>query len=266
VGLAGLILSVGVALVALVGPFVAPYAPDALGAAPAQSPSRDHLLGTDALGRDVLSRLLSGGREILAVATVATLIAFLVGCAVGIAAALYRGRIDTVVSRILDVLISLPPLLVVLVILAGFGTGVPVVLAALGLVFAPRIARVVRGAALGVATQDYIQSAIARGERPLALITREMAPNIAPQLLVELALRFTYAILFIAALSFLGLGAQPPSSDWGLAAAENRIIITVNPFASLAPAVMICLLSVGISLIADSVTHYLGIATAPLRG
>lgn len=262
----GLMLTVAIALVAIFGFVFAPYPPNQLGGIPGQPPSSAHLLGTDYLGRDVLSRLLYGGRGILAVALLATLVAFLVGCVIGIGAALRRGRIDTATSRTLDVFISVPPLLVVLVILAGFGTSIGVVVISLCLVFSPRVARVIRAAALGVSTQDYILSAVARGERTQALIFREIAPNIAAQLLVEFALRFTYAILFIAALSFLGLGAQPPSSDWGLSAAENRIILTVNPWASVAPAVMICLLSVGISFVADGVTHYLGINSAPLKG
>jgi peptide/nickel transport system permease protein len=222
------------------------------------------LLGTDALGRDVLSRVLNGGRDILILPIIATSLAFVIGGLVGMTLAYRGGRLDTLGSRAIDVLLGIPPLLVVMIVITGFGTSEPVVVIAIGLVFAPRVARVLRGAAHSIVSQDYILAAIARGERTLTVVAREVLPNIVAPVLVDFALRLTYAILFVAALSFLGLGAQPPTPDWGLMAAENRGILTVNPWASIAPALVIGMLSVGVSFIADGVTQALGIRVETL--
>lgn len=259
-GRVGMALVVIVLAIGVFGPAIAPYDPEALGdAKPALDPSASHLLGTDTLGRDVLSRVLSGGRAILILPIIATLLAFLIGGLVGMSFAYKGGRLDTIGSRVIDVLLGIPPLLVVMIVITGFGSSAPVVVMAIGLVFAPRVARVLRGAAESVVAQDYILAAVARGERTLTLVVRELLPNIVAPVLVDFALRLTYAILFVAALSFLGLGAQPPTPDWGLMAAENRGILTVNPWASIAPALVIGMLSVGVSFIADGVTQALGI-------
>ena len=262
-----MVLVVLVLLIGLLGPAVAPYEPEALGEArPALDPSPSHLLGTDVLGRDVLSRVLSGGREILLLPLAATSLAYLVGGLIGMTLAFRGGPLDSFGSRGIDVLLGIPPLLVVMIVITGFGSSAPVVVLAIGLVFAPRVARVLRGAAHSVVSQDFILSAVARGERTSWVVVREVLPNIAAPVLVDFALRLTYAILFVAALSFLGLGAQPPTPDWGLMAAENRGILTVNPWASIAPALVIGMLSVGVSFIADGVTQALGIRVDSLEG
>ncbi len=250
-----------VVAVALVGPALAPESPERTGVGPpSQGPSSAHPLGTDGRGSDVLSRVLSGGRRTVVLPLIATAVAFLVGGMIGITLGYLGGRPDLFGARVIDVLLGLPPLLVVLVILAGFGAGSGVVVIAVSLVFAPRIARILRGATQGVSTQDYVKAAQARGESTRGIVLWEVAPNITPTMLVEFALRLTYAIIFIASLSFLGLGVQPPTADWGLMAAENRGIITVNPWATAAPAILIGLLSVGVSFVADGVTQYLGVA------
>ena len=265
-GRVGIVLVVFVLALGFVGPLVAPYDPEALGdALPALTPTPSHPLGTDALGRDVLSRVLSGGREILVLPLLATVLAFATGGLVGMTLAYKGGRPDSIGSRVVDVLLGIPPLLVVMIVLTGFGTSAPIVVAAIGLVFAPRVARILRGATQSVVGQDYVLAAVARGERTVSLLARELLPNILAPVLVDFALRLTYAILFVAALSFLGLGAQPPTPDWGLMAAENRGILTVNLWASIAPALVIGMLSIGVSFIADGVTQALGIRVEPIE-
>jgi peptide/nickel transport system permease protein len=266
-GRIGIVLVLLVLALGLVGPLAAPYDPEALGQArPALAPTATHPLGTDALGRDVLSRLLSGGRDILILPILATTLAFVTGGVAGMVFAYKGGRVDAVGSRLVDVLLGVPPLLVVMIILTGFGTSAPIVVLAIGLVFAPRVTRILRGATQAVVGQDFILAAIARGERTGSVVARELLPNIVAPGLVDFALRLTYAILFVAALSFLGLGAQPPTPDWGLMAAENRGILTVNPWASIAPALIIGMLSVGVSFIADGITQVLGLRTELLEG
>lgn len=260
-GRIGVILVALVVAIAIVGPSLAPEDPDKVGvAAPAATPSPEHPLGTDTLGRDVLSRVMSGGRQTIFLPLAATMAAFLIGGLSGMAFGYLGGRIDLFGSRIIDVLMGLPSLIVVLVIIGGFGTSGVVVVTAIALVFAPRVARILRGATQAVRAQDYVLAAQARGETTTAILLRELLPNIAPTLLVEFALRLTYAVIFIASLSFLGLGVQPPTPDWGLMASENRAIISVNPWATVVPAAMIGLLSVGVSFIADSVTQRFGLS------
>ena len=190
-----------VVAVALVGPALAPESPERTGVGPpSQGPSSAHPLGTDGRGSDVLSRVLSGGRRTVVLPLIATAVAFLVGGMIGITLGYLGGRPDLFGARVIDVLLGLPPLLVVLVILAGFGAGSGVVVIAVSLVFAPRIARILRGATQGVSTQDYVKAAQARGESTRGIVLWEVAPNITPTMLVEFALRLTYAIIFIASL------------------------------------------------------------------
>jgi peptide/nickel transport system permease protein len=256
---------IGVAIVGLtvllivVGPHVAPFGPTEIGTGPpAVGPSARHPLGTDELGRDVLSRLLSGGTSVVALPLVATCIAFLLGGLVGAVSGYLGGPVDMIATRLLDVMLALPPLLTVLVIVAAFGTSSFVIALSVSAVYAPKIARILRGATQAVATQDFVQAAQARGERALSVVVREVAPNLAASAFVEFALRFTFVIIFVATLNFLGLGIQPPSPNWAVMVTEARQYVSANPLAALAPASCIAFLSVGISLVADSVTRYLG--------
>jgi len=255
-GKIGIGILIGFLLVIVFGPSLAPYDPteSAVGV-PDEGPSSDHLLGTDGLGRDIFSRLLSGGGSVIGIPLLATLLAFALGGTGGMVSGYLGGLFDRVFSTIVDVLLSVPTLLIVLVIVAAAGGSPPVLIVSVGLVSAPRIARVLRGATQGVAGSEYVQAAQARGEPTLAIVGREIAPNIAPTVFVEFAVRLTYAIIFIATLNFLGLGAQPPSSNWGLMVSENRSTFVTDPLATLAPALAIGLLSIGISLIADAATQ-----------
>jgi peptide/nickel transport system permease protein len=245
--------------VVFIGPLLAPYSPTEIGVGPVGAgPSNEHWLGTDSLGRDVLSRVLSGGVYILLVPIAAVAIAFAIGAVIGVSSAYFGGRVDAVVTRLIDVFLGIPAILTVLVIIAGFGTSTPVVIASVAGVFTPSIARVLRGAAQAVRPREYVLAARARGDTAWWIIFREIVPNIVATIFVELALRITFAILFISTLSFLGLGAQPPSPNWGVMIAESRLILFQNSLAALAPALAIALLAVSINLIADALTQYLG--------
>ena len=262
-GRVGLAILAAFLLVIALGPLLAPYGPTSIGVGGLDTgPSTAHLLGTDDLGRDLLSRLLYGARSVALVPLLATVIAFATGGIVGLLIGYVGGRVDAVVSRCIDVLLALPPILMVLVVLAAAGTSSLVIVLAAAVVYSPRVARVLRGATQGVATQEYILSAQARGERALAIVLREVLPNIAPTVFVEFAVRFTYVLIFVTTLNYLGLGASPPSSNWGLLLATAQNTIVTNPIASIAPALAIGALAVGVGLIADAATQSFGLEGA----
>lgn len=260
-GVTGLLVAAVVLLVIVAGPHLAPYPPDEIGVGdPVTGPSSEHLLGTDGLGRDVLSRFLHGGSDILFIPLVAVALAALVGGTLGLVAGFSRGRVDQLISAAFDLALSFPPLLLVMVVIARAGRSSLVVAVVVAFTFAPRIGRVVRGAAQVAASEDYTAAAVARGERRSAILVREILPNIVGPTIADVALRMTYAIIFVATLSFLGLGAQPPSSNWGLMVSEARDLMTTSPQIMLAPAVGIVLLSVAFNLIGDALTrHYVSI-------
>jgi peptide/nickel transport system permease protein len=193
---------------------------------------------------------------VLLVPLAAVALATLTGGLLGITAGYLGGRFDQIVARVFDVPLTLPPLLIALSVIAGFGSSAAVLLLTVAAIFAPQVGRVARGAALAVVTADYVQAARARGERPLTIVVREIAPNIVGPLMSDLALRVTYGVIFVASLNFLGLGAQPPSSDWGLSVATNFGYVQVQPWATVAPAIGIAALSVGLNLMADSAIRY----------
>jgi peptide/nickel transport system permease protein len=255
-GKIGVVIVTLFVLVVVFGPALAPYGPNDIGVcAPNAAPSSDHWLGCDQLGRDVLSRLLVGSRSVILIPVLATLLAFLIGGLAGMAAGFRGGRLDAIVGRTVDVLISLPYLLVVLVVVTVLQTSTAVLVLAVALVFAPRIARVLRGATRTIASREYVQAAEARGESTRSIVLYELLPNIMPTALVELAARLTYAIIFVSTLNFLGLGLQPPSPNWAVMVAESETTIVTRPLQTLAPALAIGLLSVGVSMIADAMTQ-----------
>lgn len=262
-GAVGLGLVIFVVLVALFGRYFAPHDPSASIAVPLGGPSGDNLLGTDFLGRDVFSRLLYGGRSVIALAAVATLVAYLVGLTVGLIAGYSRSVVDPLLMRTADVMLAFPPLLFLLVLITGAGTGVVVLTVGVAAIQAPGISRIVRTATLEVSLRGYVEAAVARGERGVSVVVREVVPNILAPVLVDSGLRFTYSILIIASVNFLGLGLQPPSPDWALMISENRQYISLNPPAALAPAAMIGLLTVGINLTGDAIARSLGRSYVP---
>jgi peptide/nickel transport system permease protein len=257
-GAVGFAIVVFVVLVALIGPYVTPYSPTKSVAGILQHPSASYLLGTDFLGRDVLSRLLAGGRSVLAMGLAATLLGYLIGLTVGLTAGYTRSITDSVLMRSVDVLLAFPPLLFLLVLIAGAGRGVGVLIIGVAVIQAPAISRIVRAATLEVATRGYVEAAVARGENPVSIILRDVLPNILGPVLVDAGLRFTYSILIMASVNFLGLGLEPPSSDWALMIGENRSYIALNSLAIVAPAAMLALLTIGVNLVGDAIAASLG--------
>jgi peptide/nickel transport system permease protein len=253
-------LGVGLFMLAIVvfGRFFAPYDPRGLRTgAPGRPPGEGFLLGTDALGRDVLSRVLTGGDTMLFVPLVAITLSMLLGGGLGLLGAYRGGTFDSIITRLFDFLLTIPPLLIVLVVVAGFGTSFTVIIVTLAVVFAPGFGRVVRGVAREVIVLAYVDASRARGESSMSIVGRDVLPNITAPVLAEFSLRTTYAILFVGSLSFLGLGVQPPAPDWGLMVAENRSLLSIAPLATLAPAVAICMLSISFNLLADAVSNHL---------
>ena len=255
-GMIGAALGFAMIVLIIVGPYLSTKT--ALGAnTPALGPSLAHPFGTDALGRDVLSRVLSGGRTVLWIPLAAVSLGAFIGGSLGLAAA-YVGRWpDNLLTKLFDLMLSIPPLLVVLVVIAGFGSSNVVIIVTVAVAFAPAYGRVVRAATQSVVVNLYVAAAKARGEHGIAIVYREILPNIVAPALAEFGLEVTYGILFVAGLSFLGLGIQPPRADWGLMVSENRGILPVAPFASLAPALAIVLLAVSFNLLTDAFTKSL---------
>lgn len=250
------VLILVVAAIVLFGGALAPYSPTAIGVgAPLSGPSRAHLLGTDALGRDVLSRVLTGGTVIIVLPFVAVTIAQILGGALGMIGAYVGGLTDALITRVFDVLLTVPPLLMVLVLIAALGTSDAILVGTVALVFAPRAGRVIRGTTQGVIKRDYILAARMRGEPAAFVVAREILPNIAGPFLADFALKLTYGIIFVATLNFLGLGVQPPAPDWAVMISEGQPTITVAPLAVLAPAVALALLSVGVNLLGDALAR-----------
>jgi len=262
-GAVGVTIVVFVVAVAFFGRYFAPYDPNVPVSAPLSPPSSHYWLGTDFLGRDVFSRLLYGGRSVITLAALATGLGYLIGMSVGLIAGFSRSRIDPVLMRSVDVMLAFPPLLFLLVLISGAGTGVEVLVIGVAVIQAPGISRIVRTATLEVSVRGYVEAAIARGERSYAVIVREVLPNIMAPVLVDSGLRFTYSILIIASVNFLGLGLQPPASDWALMISDNRQYIAIQAWAVLAPAAMIALLTIGINLTGDAIARSLGRSYVP---
>ena len=262
-GAIGLAIVLLVVAVAFLGRYVAPHDPTAPVGTPLTGPSSAAHLGTDFLGRDVLTRLLYGGRSVIGLAAAATILAYAVGLAIGLVAGYSRSKIDPLLMRTVDVMLAFPPLLFLLVLITGAGTGMGVLIVGVAAIQAPSISRIVRTATLEVSVRGYVEAAVARGERAAAVVLREVLPNILAPVLVDAGLRFTYSILIIASVNYLGLGLQPPSSDWALMISENREYISLNVWAVLAPAAMIGLLTIGVNLMGDAIARSLGRSYVP---
>jgi peptide/nickel transport system permease protein len=257
-GMVGVLLLTLVVLVALIGPFFAEHSPAETIGLPFAGPGHGALLGTDALGRDALARTLWGGRSVLGLAGFATLIAYVAGAAIGLAAGYMQGPADALLMRGVDVLVSVPALLFILVLVTGAGTSNGTLVAAVAVVQAPLIARVVRSATLEQSVRAFVEAAVARGERASAIVVREIVPNIVPSVMADAGLRLTYSIILVASVNFFGLGLQPPAADWALMISENRAGFDLNPWVIVAPAAMIALLTIAVNLIGDAVARSLG--------
>jgi peptide/nickel transport system permease protein len=245
--------------IALLGPLLAPHSPTEFVAAPNSGPSADALFGADALGRDVWSRFLNGGRTVLWLSVAATAIGIVLGTVVGLVAAYSRNWLDDVLMRANDVILAFPQIVFVLLAVSAIGPKLWLIVLTVGLTHAPRVARVMRGAGQEVVERDFIKAAEVVGEPRWRIVFGELLPNVTSPLLVEIGLRLTYSIGLVAALSFLGFGLQPPTADWGLMINENRLSITVQAWSVLLPVLAIGLLTVGTNLVTD------GIARAAIR-
>jgi peptide/nickel transport system permease protein len=257
-GQIGLGLLVVVVAVSLIGPLLAPHGPADIVGAPGSPPGGGALLGLDYLGEDVLSRVLSGGSSLLWIAVSATVVAYVIGGSIGLVAGYARNWLDPLLMRSVDVILAFPALLFFLIIATSVGRGSLVLVLGIGIVLSPGVARIVHTATAEVTTRAYVEAAVARGERTVAVLRREVLPNIAPALITNLGLSLTFAILLVAAANFLNLGVQPPAANWALMISENRPVLPVNPWATVAPAVMIAILTVAVNLIADAVVEALG--------
>ena len=259
-GAVGLAVLVFVLLVALFGPFVAPHSPARPIGIPYEGPRAEALLGTDFLGRDVLSRVLWGGRSVIALAGLSVLLAYTGGLVVGLAAGYSRGLLDPILMRSADVLLSLPALLFLLVLVTGLGSSRTVLVVGVALIQMPLVARIIRSATQTQSVRGFVEAAAARGERTSAILGREVMPNIVPTIAADVGLRLTYAIILVASVNFLGLGLQPPDADWGLMVSENRSGLNLNPLAVLAPATMIALLTIAVNMVGDAVARQQGVS------
>jgi peptide/nickel transport system permease protein len=215
------------------------------------SPSAAHWFGTDQLGRDIFSRVIMGARDILIVAPLATLLGTVLGTALGLCIGYLGGALDDVVSRVIEAIQALPLIIVALMALAAVGTSNATVVLVIGFVFTPLIARTVRAAVLIERDQDYVAAARLRGDGPLTIMFIEILPNVLPIALVEMTVRLGYAIFFVASLSFLGFGIQPPSADWGIAIAENYSLIGSYWWTVLFDAGATASLVIGVNLVTD---------------
>jgi len=253
----GLIVAFIVVL-AILGPWIAPYDPDAFSVRNRlEPPSAMFWFGTDEFGRDVFSRVLAGARYSLAMGIGATALSLVIGIPLGLIAAFDRGWRGEAIMRAVDVLISVPPILLGLLVLAVTDPALWKTIIAVGLVYVPIMTRIVRSVGLGLLAEDFVQAARARGEGATWILAAEILPNAWPPIIVETALRITFAILLGSALSFLGLGAQPPASEWGLMIADSRPFIEQAPWIGLAPGICLCILLVSVNLVGEGLRELL---------
>ncbi|QIE46287.1 ABC transporter permease [Pseudohalocynthiibacter aestuariivivens] len=247
----GIIVILGYIFVALFAPWIAPFGEHEIVGDQYQLWDSTHLLGTDNLGRDMLSRILFGARNTIGIALSATVITFIIGVVFGLLAATLGGIVDQVLSRIVDVMMAIPLFIAALLLLTIVGTSIFNMVAVIAILEATRVYRLTRAVAKDVVVLDFIESARLRGEKLPYLLRSEILPNITAPLAAEFGLRFCFVFLLIAALSFLGLGIQPPTADWGSMVRENSSLITFGDITPLLPAAAIGLLTIAVNFVVD---------------
>ena len=261
------------AIIVVMGPWLAPYheadfLDEALFVVPGsdnpypatdfQPPSGVAYLGTDYLGRDILSRILYGARTTIGISLLSTLLAYLVGVTLGIAAAVGGTVLDSALSRVNDAILSMPTIMLGLVVISAIGNTIPILIVLTGLIYASSVFRIARAFGLDIMVSDFVEAARVRGEGLWWIISREVLPNMIMPMATDFGLRFVYIILFISSLSFLGLGVQPPQSDWGSMVRENLAGLPYGAIAPLVPALAIATLTIAINMIVDDVSAHSG--------
>ena len=271
-GKTGVVVLIFWAIIVAVGPMIAPYyegdiLDEELFVVPGgdeypdtdfQPPSKIVYLGTDYLGRDTLSRILYGARTTIGISFIATLWAYAIGVTLGIAAAVGSKLLDMTLSRLNDAVLAIPSLMLALVMIAALGSTIPLLILLTGIIYAASVFRIARSLGQEVMVSDFVEAARVRGEGLWWIITREILPNIAMPLATDFGLRFVWIILFISALSFLGLGVQPPMSDWGSMVKENLPGLIYGSIAPIVPSLAIATLTISVNMIVDDISAHSG--------
>ena len=257
----GLIVIAIYSFIAVFTPWLAPYGESQVFPAPYEPWSKEFIFGTDQIGRDILSRMIYGARNTVGIAVATTALAFFIGGALGLAAAIAKGWIDQLLSRLVDALMAIPSLIFALVLLSIFGTNIINLIIIIAILDSTRVFRLTRAVSLNVVVMDFVEAARLRGEGLAWIMRREILPNILPPLIAEFGLRFCFVFLTIAALSFLGVGIQPPTADWGSMVRENASLIQFAQYdikaglTPLLPAAAIALLTVAVNFVVDWFLH-----------
>ena len=257
----GLIVIAIYIFIAVFAPWLAPYGESQVFPAPYEPWSKEFIFGTDQIGRDILSRMIYGARNTVGIAVATTALAFFIGGALGLAAAIAKGWVDQLLSRLVDALMAIPSLIFALVLLSIFGTNIINLIIIIAILDSTRVFRLTRAVSLNVVVMDFVEAARLRGEGLAWIMRREILPNILPPLIAEFGLRFCFVFLTIAALSFLGVGIQPPTADWGSMVRENASLIQFAQYdikaglTPLLPAAAIALLTVAVNFVVDWFLH-----------
>ncbi|MFT5657662.1 MAG: peptide/nickel transport system permease protein, partial [Gammaproteobacteria bacterium] len=251
----GLLIIFIYAFVAIFAPLLAPFGESEIVGRQFSLWTEKHWLGTDNLGRDMLTRLIYGARNTVGIAFITTLFAFTLGGVFGILAAVVGGWLDQLMSRVVDVLMAIPALIFSMLLLTIFGTSVISLILIIGVLDSTRVFRISRAVSLNVVVMDFIESARLRGEGVFWVTIREVLPNIMPPMVAEFGIRFCYVFLTISALSFLGLGIQPPTADWGSMVRDSSTLITYGDITPLLPAAAIAILTIGVNFVVDWFLH-----------
>ena len=251
----GLLTIAAYLFVAIFAPVVAPYSETEILGGAYELWSEKFPLGTDNLGRDMLSRLIFGARNTIGIALAAVVIAFAIGGVMGMLSALLGGWYDSIISRVVDILMAIPSLVFALLILTILGTSITTLVLVIAVLDSTRVYRITRAAAMNIAVMDFVEVARLRGEGLWWVVRKEILPNIMAPLLAEFGLRFCFVFLFIAALSFLGLGIQPPTADWGSMVRDNATLINYDDITPLLPAAAIAILTVAVNFVVDWLLH-----------
>lgn len=255
---AGSLTAFLILLLALAGPWIAPETPTSPIDRPYLGPTRELQLGTDGLGRDVRSRLLHGGLTVVTLAIASTATAVLLGVTIGMLAAWHGGWVDSAMMRIVDAILAIPSMLLISLLAIGIGRGWSAILMATTLLLTPDLTRIIRAATLQIKREDYVEAAIIRGERTRAILYHELTPNLLPLIAADAGLRLLGATGLVASATFLGYGLQPPAADWSLMVQENRAGFLLQPWAVVAPTILIAVFCLSVCWVGDGIARTSG--------